>query len=120
MIVAINKVDLPGSNPENVKKQLSEKNILVEEWGGKYQCAEISAKKGTGIDQLLDKILIESEMLDLKASQKAVVKGVVVEAQLDKGLGPVATILIQQGSLSKGDIFLCGSQHSKVRELLNE
>ena len=120
MIVAINKIDLPGSNPENVKKQLSEKNILVEEWGGKYQCAEISAKKGTGIDQLLDKILIESEMLDLKASQKAVVKGVVVEAQLDKGLGPVATILIQQGSLSKGDIFLCGSQHSKVRELLNE
>ena len=120
IIIAINKIDLPASNPENVKKELSEKNILIEEWGGKYQCSEISAKKGTGIDDLLDKILIESEVLDLKAQYDCNAKGVIVESRLDKGLGPIATILVQQGNLSRGDIFLCGSQFSKVRELLNE
>jgi len=120
IIIAINKIDLPAANSENVKKELSEKNILIEEWGGKYQCSEISAKKGTGIDDLLEKILIESEVLDLKAKFDTMAKGVIVESRLDKGLGPIATILVQQGTLSKGDIFLCGSQYSKVRELLNE
>ena len=120
IIIAINKIDLPASNPDSVKKQLSEKNILIEEWGGKYQCSEISAKKGTGIDDLLDKILIESEVLDLKSQFACSAKGVIVESRLDKGLGPIATILIQHGTLKKGDIFLCGSQYSKVRELLNE
>ena len=120
IIVAINKIDLPAANIDNVKKQLSEKNILVEDWGGKYQCAEISAKKGTGIDELLDKILIEAEMLDLKANKTCDAKGIIVESKLDKGLGPIATILVQQGTLNKGEIFLCGSQYSKVRELLNE
>jgi len=120
MIIAINKIDLPAANSENIKKQLSERNILVEEWGGKYQCAEISAKKGTGIDDLLDKILIESEVLDLKANHTCNAKGVVVESRLDKGLGPMATVLVQHGSLEKGQIFLCGAQYSKVRELLNE
>ncbi len=120
IIIAINKIDLPAANPENVKKELSEKNILIEEWGGKYQCSEISAKKGTGIDDLLDKILIESEVLDLKAQFDCNAKGVIVESRLDKGLGPIATILVQHGNLSRGNIFLCGSQFSKVRELLNE
>ena len=120
IIIAINKIDLPASNPDSVKKELSEKNILIEEWGGKYQCSEISAKKGTGIEDLLDKILIESEVLDLKAQFTCPAKGVIVESRLDKGLGPIATILVQHGTLKRGDIFLCGSQYSKVRELLNE
>ena len=120
LIIAINKVDLPASNPENVKKQLSEKNILVEDWGGKYQSADISAKKGTGIDDLLDKILIEAEVLDLKANYKCSAKAVIVESRLDRGLGPIATILVQHGVVKKGDIFLCGAQYSKIRELLNE
>ena len=120
LIIAINKVDLPASNPENVKKQLSEKNILVEDWGGKYQSADISAKKGTGIDDLLDKILIEAEVLDLKANYKCSAKAVIVESRLDRGLGPIATVLVQHGVVKKGDIFLCGAQYSKIRELLNE
>ena len=120
LIIAINKVDLPASNPENVKKQLSEKNILVEDWGGKYQSADISAKKGTGIDDLLDKILIEAEVLDLKANYKCSAKAVIIESRLDRGLGPIATILVQHGVIKKGDIFLCGAQYSKIRELLNE
>ncbi len=120
LIVAINKIDLPAANSENVKKQLSEKNILVEDWGGKYQSADISAKKGTGIDELLDKILIEAEVLDLKANYDCNAKGVIVESRLDKGLGPIATILVQHGVVKKSDIFLCGAQYSKIRELLNE
>jgi translation initiation factor IF-2 len=120
LIVAINKIDLPAANADNVKKQLSEKNILVEEWGGKYQSADISAKKGTGIDELLDKILIEAEVLDLKANYDCSAKAVIVESRLDKGLGPIATILVQHGIVKKGDIFLCGAQYSKIRELLNE
>ncbi len=120
MIIAINKIDLPASNPDNVKKQLSEKNILIEEWGGKYQSADISAKKGTGIDDLLEKILIEAEVLDLKANFECDARAVIVESKLDKGLGPIATILVQHGKVKKGDIFLCGAQYSKIRELLNE
>ena len=120
LIIAINKIDLPASNPDNVKKQLSEKNILIEEWGGKYQSADISAKKGTGIDDLLEKILIEAEVLDLKANYECDARAVIVESKLDKGLGPIATILVQHGKVKKGDIFLCGAQYSKIRELLNE
>ncbi|MAZ61284.1 MAG: translation initiation factor IF-2 [Candidatus Marinimicrobia bacterium] len=120
MIIAINKIDKPGSNPDNIKKQLSEKNILVEDWGGKIQCAHISAKMGTGIDDLLDKILLEAEVLTLKAPKECLAKGMVLESRLDKGLGPVGTVIIQQGTLKKGQIFVCGSQYSKVRDLLNE
>ena len=120
IIVAINKMDKPEANSDLVKKELSEKNILVEEWGGKRQCAEISAKTGQGIDDLIDKILLESEMLDLKEAKDCSAKGIVLESRLDKGLGPIATILIQRGNLNQGDIFVCGSQYSKVRLLLNE
>ena len=101
LIIAINKIDLPASNPDNVKKQLSEKNILIEEWGGKYQSADISAKKGTGIDDLLEKILIEAEVLDLKANYECDARAVIVESRLDKGLGPIATILVQHGKVKK-------------------
>ena len=120
IIISINKIDLPGANIDKVKKELSEKGILVEDWGGKYQSAEISAKKGTGINDLIDKILLESELLDLKANYECDARGIVVESRLDKGLGSVATLLVQHGELNKGDIFLCGSQYSKVRDLLNE
>jgi len=120
IVIAINKIDLPAANSENVKKQLSERNILTEDWGGKYQCAHISAKKGDGIDELLEKILLEAEVLDLKANRDCPAKGIIVESELDKGLGPIATVLIQHGQLKKGDSLLCGSQFIKVRELRNE
>ena len=120
IIVAINKIDKPAADIDKIKKQLSEKGILVEDWGGKYQCSAISAKTGEGIDDLLDKILLESDVLDLKAPQECLCKAVVIESRLDKGIGPVATVLIQKGTLTKGEIFVCGSQYSKVRDLLNE
>ena len=120
IIIAINKIDKPGADPDKIKNQLSDKNILVEDWGGKIQCAHISAKKGTGIDDLLDKILLEAEVLTLKAPKKCLAKGMVLESRLDKGLGPVGTVIIQQGTLKKGQVFVCGSQYSKVRDLLNE
>ena len=117
IIIAINKIDLPAANVDKILKQLSEKNILVEEWGGKYQYEPISAKTGEGIDKLLDKILLEAEVSDLKAPFEGNAVGVVVESKLDKGLGPIATVLVQKGILKKGDIFNCGSQSSKIREL---
>ena len=120
IIVAINKIDKPAADIDRIKKQLSEKSILVEDWGGKYQCSAISAKTGEGIDDLLDKILLEADVLDLKSVQECLCKGVVIESRLDKGIGPVATVLIQKGTLSKGEIFICGSQYSRVRDLLNE
>ncbi len=120
MIIAINKIDRPQSDIEKIKRELSEENILVEEYGGKVQSSNISAKTGDGIDDLLDKILLESEVLDLKAIKEGAAKGTVIESRLDKGLGPISTILIEQGTLHKGDIFVCGTQHSKVRALLNE
>jgi len=120
IIIAINKMDKPEANSDKVKKELSEKNILVEDWGGKRQCAEISAKTGQGIDDLIDKILLESEMLDLNEVKDTQAKGIVVESRLDKGLGPIATILVQRGTLQKGDVFVCGAQYSKVRLLLDE
>ena len=120
IIVAINKIDRPSADVNLIKQKLSEKNILVEEWGGKFQSAEISAKVGTGMDDLLEKITLEAELLDLKARQDVSARGTIVEARLDKGLGSIATVLIKKGTLNVGDIFLCGSQASKVRALLNE
>jgi translation initiation factor IF-2 len=120
IIIAINKVDLPAANVDNIKKKLSEQNILVEDWGGKYQCQEISAKSGIGIDELLEKIQLEAEVLDLKANRDTFARGVVVESRLDKGLGAIATVLIQKGTLKRGDIFVCGTQSTRVRAMLNE
>ncbi|MBC8310962.1 MAG: translation initiation factor IF-2 [Candidatus Marinimicrobia bacterium] len=120
IIIAINKVDLPAANVDNIKKKLSEQNILVEDWGGKYQCQEISAKSGLGIDDLLEKIQLEAEVLDLKANRDTLARGVVVESRLDKGLGAIATVLIQKGTLKRGDIFVCGTQSTRVRAMLNE
>ena len=120
IIIAINKIDKPASDIDKIKNQLSDNNVLVEDWGGKYQCAEISAKTGQGIDDLLDKIILEADVLDLKAMQDCTCKGIVIESRLDKGLGPVATVLIEQGIMKKGDVFVCGSQYSRVRDLLND
>ena len=120
IIIAINKIDKAGADIQRTKKILSEKNILVEDWGGKLQCSEISAKTGEGIDDLLEKITLESELLDLKARRDTTAKGIVLEARLDRGLGPVATILINRGILKVGDIFVCGCQSSKIRALLDE
>jgi len=120
IIIAINKVDVPNANPDKIRKSLGELNILVEEWGGKYQCQEISAKKGQGIDELLDKILLEAEVLELKANQKTEAKGIVIESRLDKGLGAVATVVINKGTLNNGETFVCGNQFGKVRAMMNE
>ena len=120
IIIAINKIDLPAANIDNIKKKLSEQNILVEDWGGKYQCQEISAKSGIGIDALLEKIQLEAEVLGLKANKDTLARGVVVESRLDKGLGAIATVLIQKGTLKRGDIFVCGTQSTRVRAMLDE
>lgn len=120
IVVAINKIDKPGANPEKIKQQLAERNVLVEDWGGTYQCAEISAKNGTGIDDLLEKVLLEAEMLDCKANPKRPASGYVIESRLDKGKGAIATVLIQNGTLKIGDNFVAGSTNGKVRALLNE
>ncbi|NOX89647.1 MAG: translation initiation factor IF-2 [Calditrichaeota bacterium] len=120
MVIAINKIDKPGANPERIKQQLAERNILVEDWGGTYQCAEISAKTGQGIPELLEKVLLEAEMLDLKANPTRRAVGVVIEAKLDKGKGPIATVLIQDGTLRVGDHFVAGHHYGRVRALLNE
>lgn len=120
IIIAINKIDLPNSDTEKIIRELSEQNILVENWGGKYQCALISAKSGQGVDELLDKILIESEMLELKAPKDTHASGIVIESRLDRGYGAVGTILIQSGTLKKGDVFVCGPQYAKVRAILDE
>ena len=103
-------------NIDKVKKELSEKGILVEDWGGKYQCAEISAKKGTGVDSLIEKILLESEMMDLKASLTCDARGIVVESKLDKGRGAVATMLVQKGTAKVGDIFISGDTYDLLPE----
>ncbi len=120
IVIAINKVDRPQADAEKIRKELSEKNFLVEDWGGKYQSAEISAKTGAGIDELMEKVLLEADMLDLKANKDTLAKGVVVESKLDKGRGSIATVLIQKGTLRLGDVFVCGTQCSKVRAMLNE
>jgi translation initiation factor IF-2 len=120
MIFAINKIDKDGANPEKIREALSGMNILVEEWGGKYQSQEISAKKGLNMDKLLEKVLLEAELLDLKADPKRNAKGTVIEAKLDKGRGIVASVLIQTGTLRVGDHLVAGSRYAKVKALFNE
>ncbi|MBQ2068025.1 MAG: translation initiation factor IF-2 [Paludibacteraceae bacterium] len=120
MVFAINKVDKPGANPDKIREQLSNMNILVEDWGGKYQCQEISAKKGTGVYELLEKVLLEAELLDLKANPKRRAKGSVIESSLDKGRGYVATLLVQDGTLHMGDIVLAGTFHGRIKAMFNE
>ncbi|HTN46801.1 MAG TPA: translation initiation factor IF-2 [Flavipsychrobacter sp.] len=120
MIFAINKIDKEGSNPEKIKEQLAQQNILVEDWGGKFQSQEISAKKGLHVDQLLEKILLEAELLDLKANPDRGAVGSVIEASLDKGRGFQATILIQNGTLQQGDMVVCGQYYGKVKAMFNE
>jgi translation initiation factor IF-2 len=120
IVVAINKIDKPGANPEKLKQQLADRNILVEEWGGKYQSVELSAKKGTNVEQLLEKILLEAEILDLKANPDRLARGVVVESELDKGRGITGTILVQKGTLKIGDPFIAGVYQGKVRAMFDE
>ncbi|MFM2284315.1 MAG: translation initiation factor [Bacteroidota bacterium] len=120
MIFAINKIDKDGANPDNIRNQLSQMNILVEEWGGKFQCQEISAKKGLNIDKLLDKIVLEAEMLELKANPNKLAVGSVIEAQLDKGRGYVSTIMVQEGTLEIGDFVVAGQYYGKVKAMTNE
>ena len=120
IIIAINKIDKPGSNPERIRQQLAERNILVEDWGGKYQCIELSAKSGLNVDILLEKILLEAEILDLKANPDRSARGVVVESELDKGRGITGTILVQKGILKIGDPFIAGIYQGKVRAMFDE
>ena len=120
IIIAINKMDKRNADAEKIKTELSNINILVEDWGGSYQCVEISAKTGAGLDNILESILLEAEMLELKANPEAKPKGAVIESRLDRGIGSVATVLVQRGTLKKGDIFVCGQYSGRVREMLDE
>lgn len=120
IIVAMNKMDKPDANPDRIRQQLADHNVLVEEWGGKYQSLEISARTGKNIPQLLEKIALEADVLDLKANPDRAARGAVVEAQLDKGKGIVATVLVQKGTLRIGDTFVSGTTWGRVRALLNE
>jgi translation initiation factor IF-2 len=120
MIIAINKTDKPEANADRIKQQLSERNILVEDWGGEVQCAEISAKTGEGIDDLLEKILLETDMLDLKANRSKKARGTVIESRLDKGKGVISSVLVQNGTLKIGDPFIAGQFSGKVRAVLND
>ena len=120
MIFAINKVDKPHANPEKIKEKLAAMNLLVEDWGGKYQSHDISAKAGTGVKELLEKVLLEAELLDLKANPNKPAVGTVVEAQLDKGRGYISTILVQSGTLRVGDYVLAGKNHGKVKAMHDE
>ncbi len=120
IVVAINKIDKPGADPTRIKTQLSEKGVLVEEWGGKYQSVEISAKAGTNVGQLLEKILVEAEVLDLKANPNRNARGAIVEAKLDKGKGITATVLVQKGTLKQGDSFVAGNFNGRVKAMFDE
>ncbi len=120
IVIAINKIDKPGANPEKVKESLSKINILVEDWGGKYQCQEISAKTGQGVDDLLEKVLLESELLNLRANPNKPGVGTVVEAALDKGRGYVTTVMVQAGTLKVGDIILAGSNFGRVKAMFDD
>lgn len=117
IVIAINKVDKPTANPDKIKEELAKENILVEDWGGKYQCELISAKSGKGISELLDKVLLEAEILDLKANPNRNASGTIVEASLDKGRGYLATVLVQSGSLSVGDVVVAGAHYGKVKAM---
>ena len=120
IVVAINKIDLPDNDPDRVKRELSENEVLLEDWGGKVQGVEISAKKGTGIEDLLQSILVEAEVLELKANQDTLARGTVIDSKLDKGYGPVATVLIQKGTLKVGDPFICNNYAGRVRAIMDE
>ena len=120
IIFAINKIDKPAANPEKIKEELANMNYLVEEWGGKYQSQDISAKKGIGVTELLDKVLLEAEMLELKANPKRRAVGSIIESSLDKGRGYIATVLVQNGTLKVGDIILAGTHYGKVKAMFNE
>ncbi|EAS62509.1 translation initiation factor IF-2 [Photobacterium angustum] len=120
LIVAVNKIDKEDANPDNVKNELAQYDVIPEEWGGENMFVHISAKQGTNIDGLLEAILLQSEVLELTAASEGMAKGVVVESRLDKGRGPVATILVQEGTLRKGDIVLCGLEYGRVRAMRNE
>ena len=120
MIFAINKIDKPGANPDKIREQLSNMNILVEDWGGKYQCQEISAKHGVNVDLLLEKVLLEAEMLELKANPNRRATGAVIESSLDKGRGYLATILVQNGTMKVGDVMLSGCYTGRVKAMFNE
>ena len=120
IVFAINKVDKPNANPDKIKEELAAMNFLVEEWGGKYQSQDISAKKGTGVPELLEKVLLESEMLDLKANPNRKATGSIIESSLDKGRGYVATVLVSNGTLHVGDIVLAGTSYGKVKAMFNE
>ena len=120
MVFAINKIDKPGANPDRVREELASMNLLVEEWGGKYQCQEISAKKGIGISDLMEKVLLEAEMLDLKANPNRKATGSIIESSLDKGRGYVSTVLVSNGTLKVGDIVVAGTSHGRIKAMFNE
>ena len=120
MVFAINKIDKPGANPDKIREDLAQMNLLVEEWGGKYQCQEISAKKGIGVEDLMEKVLLEAEMLDLKANPNRKATGSIIESQLDKGRGYVSTVLVSNGTLKVGDIVLAGTSWGRIKAMFNE
>ena len=120
MVFAINKIDKPGANPEKIKEQLAAMNYLVEDWGGKYQSQDISAKQGLNVDELMEKVLLEAELLDLKANPNRKATGSVIESSLDKGRGYVATVLVQNGTLRQGDVVLAGTHWGKIKAMFNE
>ncbi len=120
MVFAINKCDKPAANPEKIKEQLAAMNFLVEDWGGKYQSQDISAKKGIGVDELMEKVLLEAELLDLKANPNRKATGSVIESSLDKGRGFVSTVLVQNGTLSQGDVVLAGTHYGRIKAMFNE
>ncbi len=120
IVFAINKIDKPTANPDKIKESLAQMNYLVEEWGGKYQSQDIAAKKGIGVDELMDKVLLEAEMLDLKANPNRKASGSVIESQLDKGRGYVATVLVSNGTLKIGDVVIAGTHYGKVKAMFNE
>ena len=120
MVFAINKIDKPGANPDKIREDLANMNLLVEEWGGKYQCQEISAKKGIGVEELLEKVLLEAEMLDLKANPNRKATGSIIESSLDKGRGFVSTVLVSNGTLKIGDIVVAGTSYGRIKAMFNE
>ena len=120
IVFAINKIDKPAANPDKIKEELAGMNYLVEDWGGKYQSQDISAKKGIGVEELLEKVLLEAEMLDLKANPNRNATGSIIESSLDKGRGYVATVLVQNGTLHQGDIILAGTHYGKIKAMFNE
>ena len=120
MVFAINKIDKPGANPDKIREDLSQMNLLVEEWGGKYQCQEISAKKGIGVNELLDKVLLEADMMDLKANPNRKATGTIIESSLDKGRGYVSTVLVSNGTLKIGDNVIAGTSWGRIKAMFNE